>query len=254
MTSTAAGRPLRAAIFGATSGIATATARRFAAAGARIVVVGRDSEALTAVARDLKVRGAAETVVVACDFSIAIALGDAAEQAWNAFGGLDLALIAYGSLPDQAAIEADPAAAEAALALNFVSPSVILLDLARRFEAQRGGTLAVITSVAGDRGRRSNFVYGAAKGGLQRLAEGLRHRLHGAGVQVLDIRPGFVATRMTEHLPRGGFLWAQPDRVAADILRAVERRRAVLYTPWFWRPILAIVRGLPRPLFHRTSL
>jgi len=83
--------------------------------------------------------------------------------------------------------------------------------------------------------------------------EGLRHRLHAAGVQVLDIRPGFVATRMTDHLPRGGPLWAEPDKVATDIVRAMERRRAVLYTPWFWRVILAIVRALPRALFHRTS-
>src|SRR5262249_5174180 len=133
------------------------------------------------------------------------------------------------------------------------SPSVLAAHLAARFEVQRGGALALITSVAGDRGRKSNYFYGAAKGGLQLLAEGLRHRLHPAGVQVLDIRPGFVMTRMTDHLPRGGLLWAEPDRVAADIERALSRRRAVLYTPWFWRGILAIVRALPRPLFHRTS-
>ena len=243
---------MRAVIFGATSGIAVAVARRLAASGASLVLVGRDAEAIAASARDLRVRGAA-VVDITGDLADIDALGDVAERAWNAFAGLDLALISYGTLPDQAMLEADPAAAAPMLSLNLASPGVLALHLAGRFEAQRSGVLAVITSVAGDRGRKSNYLYGAAKGGLQRLLEGLRHRLYSAGVQVLDIRPGFVATRMTEHLPRGGPLWAAPDRVAADILRAVQRRRAVLYTPWFWRIILAIVCALPRPLFHRTS-
>jgi short-subunit dehydrogenase len=257
MTDITASRPsadiARAAIFGATSGIAAAAARRLAASGASLVLVGRDAEALTAGARDLKVRGAAGVVEIVGDLAAVDALGDIAARAWEPFAGLDLALLAYGTLPDQAALEADPGGAAAMLALNLASPAVLALHLAPRFEAQGTGVLAVITSVAGDRGRKSNYLYGTAKGGLQRFLEGLRHRLHPAGVQVLDIRPGFVATRMTEHLPQGGPLWAEPDRVAADILRAVRRRRAVLYTPWFWRIILAIVRALPRPLFHRTS-
>jgi decaprenylphospho-beta-D-erythro-pentofuranosid-2-ulose 2-reductase len=252
MTSQAT-RPLRAAIFGATSGIAVAVARRLASSGARLVLVGRDAAAITASVGDLKVRGAAEVVEIICDFSEIGQLGPAVNQAWQAFSGLDLALVAYGTLPDQGALEADPVAIAPMLTLNLTSPAVLASQLAPHFEAQRSGVLAVITSVAGDRGRKSNFLYGAAKGGLQRLLEGLRHRLHAAGVQVLDIRPGFVSTRMTEHLPRGGPLWAEPDKVAGDILRAVERRRAVLYTPWFWRLILLIVRSLPRPLFHRTS-
>lgn len=245
--------PQRVAIFGATSGIAVAVARRLAATGASLVLVGRDADAIAAASRDLKVRGAAAVVEIAADLAATERLGDVAAEAWGAFGGLDMALIAYGTLPDQAALEAEPAAVAPMLGLNFTSPAVLALHLAGRFEAQESGVLAVITSVAGDRGRKSNYLYGAAKGGLQKLLEGLRHRLHAAGVQVLDIRPGFVATRMTDHLPRGGFLWAEPDEVAVDIVQAIERRRAVLYTPWFWRLILAIVRALPRPLFHRTS-
>lgn len=244
----------RAAIFGATSGIASAVARRLAESGARLVLLGRDAAALEALAADLRVRGAGEVAVQPADFAATDRLEEVAASAWDAFDGLDFALVAYGTLPDQAAAEADPRAAEAALALNFVSPCLLCGLLAARFEASRSGTLAAITSVAGDRGRRSNYVYGAAKGGLQRCLEGLRHRLHGAGVAVLDIRPGFVSTRMTEHLARGGPLWAEPDRVAADIVRAAESGRAVLYTPWFWRGVMAAVRGLPRPLFHRTSL
>jgi hypothetical protein len=244
---------LRVAIFGATSEIATAVARRLASEGDSLVLVGRDSAAIAAAARDLTVRGAAQVVEVTADLAATDTLGGVAQRAWDAFAGIDVALIAYGSLPDQAALEADPAAATPMLTLNLASPAVLALHLARHFEAQRSGIIAVITSVAGDRGRKSNFLYGAAKGGLQRFLEGLRHRLFAAGVQVLDIRPGFVSTRMTEHLERGGPLWAAPDKVAADIVRAIHKRRAVLYTPWFWRGILAVVCALPRPLFHRTS-
>lgn len=246
--------PRRVAIFGATSGIASAVARRLAETGARIVLVGRDADALDGMAADLRVRGAGEVAVQVAEFAETAELPRVASAAWDAFGGLDLALLAYGTLPDQAAAEADPRVAEAALALNFVSPCLLCGLLASRFERSGSGALAVVTSVAGDRGRKSNYVYGAAKGGLQRCVEGLRHRLHAAGVAVLDIRPGFVSTRMTAHLPRGGPLWAEPDRVARDIVRATETGRAVLYTPWFWGGIMAIVRGLPRPLFHRTQL
>jgi short-subunit dehydrogenase len=139
------------------------------------------------------------------------------------------------------------------VSLNLVSPMILCLHLAGRFKTQGSGIIAVITLVAGDRGRKRNYAYGAAKGGLQRFLEGLRHRLHTAGVQVLDIRPGFVSIRMTEHLPQSGPLWAKPERVVADIMRALQRRRAVLYTPWFWRPITAIVRVLPRAVFHHTQ-
>jgi short-subunit dehydrogenase len=250
----ATANPPRVVIFGATSGIAAAVARIFAASGASLVLVGRDAEAIAAAALDLRVRGAAAVVEIAGDFAALDALGDLTDRAWSALPGADVALIAYGSLPDQASLESDPGAAPAMLALNFVSPTILALHLARRFEMQRSGVLAVITSVAGDRGRQSNYLYGAAKGGLQRLIEGLRHRLYPAGVRVLDIRPGFVATRMTDHLPQQGLLWAQPEKVANDIVRAISRRRAVLYTPWFWRGILLIVRGLPRAVFHRTSL
>jgi decaprenylphospho-beta-D-erythro-pentofuranosid-2-ulose 2-reductase len=243
----------RAAIFGGASGIATSVARQLAGEGARLLLLGRDVTMLEAAAADLRVRGAAEARVLQADFARTQSLPDLARAAWDAFGGLDLALLAYGTLPDQTTAEMDMTLTEAALTVNFVSPCLLCDRLAPHFEAARAGSIAVITSVAGERGRRSNYLYGAAKGGLQRYLEGLRHRLHPAGVQVLDVRPGFVATRMTAHLQQG-LLWAQPDRVARDILRAVGTGRAVLYTPWFWRGVMAGVRNLPRPLFHRTRL
>jgi short-subunit dehydrogenase len=244
---------LRVAVFGATSDIALAVARRYAEAGAHIVLVGRNREAVAAAASDLKVRGA-EIEIQEADFAVTSRLSEVAAAAFDRFGGLDVALVAYGSLPEQQAVESDAAEAEQALVLNFLSPALLCGELARRLEAQKAGSLAVISSVAGDRGRKSNYVYGAAKGGLQRYLEGLRHRLFASGVRVLDIRPGFVSTKMTAHLPQGGPLWADPNRVAADIVAAVQKRRPVVYTPWFWRWVMLAVRNVPAPLFHRSSL
>jgi short-subunit dehydrogenase len=247
-------QPLRVAIFGATSGIAQAVSRLYAARGAALVLVGRDRPALEDEAADLRIRGAASVEVSTADFSDTNIVVRSAAEAFDAMGGLDVALVAYGALPDQSAAQTDPHAAANALLLNFVSPALLAGELANRFETQRSGTIAVITSVAGDRGRQSNYIYGAAKGGLQRFLEGLRHRLFSAGVGVLDIRPGFVSTRMTAHLPRTGPLWAEPDLVAKTVVAAIDGNRSVLYTPWFWRPVMTLVRGVPAFLFHRSKL
>jgi decaprenylphospho-beta-D-erythro-pentofuranosid-2-ulose 2-reductase len=244
----------RVAIFGATSDIAFAVARRLVEAGAGVVLVGRDMDALERATSDLKIRGAPEVHIRQADFSRTSDLAAVADAAWDAFGGLDLALVAFGSMPKQDMAEADTCLAEQTLLINFVSPVLLCNVLAQRFESQGSGTIAVITSVAGDRGRKSNFIYGAAKGGLQRYLEGLRHRLFVKNVTVLDIRPGFVLTKMTTDMQQGGPLWASPDRIAKDILAGVKSQGAVLYTPWFWRFIMMGVRNLPAPLFHRIPL
>jgi short-subunit dehydrogenase len=246
--------PLRIAIFGATSAIAEACARGWAMQGARLFLAGRRAETLTAMARDLEIRGAKEVAVWAGDLADPASQRALLSAMDAALGTPDVALLAWGTLTDQARAEAEPAYTAAEIATNFTGPAALLLALASRFAAQGSGVIACITSVAGERGRQSNFVYGAAKGGLQRLLEGLRHKLHPKGVAVLDIRPGFVRTPMTAHLKQEGPLWAEPEQVAGDILRAVEKRRAVLHTPWFWRWVLLVVRLLPRPLFHRTRL
>ncbi|WP_112661614.1 SDR family NAD(P)-dependent oxidoreductase [Microvirga flavescens] len=241
----------RIAIFGATSGIAAATARLWAKRGERLVLLARDAEALDRLARELAAKGA-QVETTRADFADLSSLESAVSQAWNAFGGLDTAFVAYGFLPRQEETEKEPAALEEAILLNFTSPAVLANMLASRFEAQKAGMIAVITSVAGDRGRRSNYAYGAAKGGLQRFLEGLRHRLHRSRVRVLDIRPGFVSTRMTAHLPQAGALWATPEQVAPSIVSAIDRNRETLYTPRFWRAILLVARALPNAIFHRT--
>jgi len=244
----------RVAIFGATSDIAICIARRYARSGARLVLIGRDPQRLDAHAADLKLRGAAAVVCQQADFARLAELSDMVRFAWQAFAGFEVAVVAYGSLPEQASVQTSAERTVAALALNFVSPAVVLGELAPLFATQKAGVLAVITSVAGDRGRKSNYVYGSAKGGLQRFVQGLRHRLYADGVTVLDIRPGFVATKMTAHLRTSGPLWATPEKVAADIVRAINNRRTTLYTPRFWRLIMTIVRLAPGPIFHRSSL
>ena len=247
-------RPRQVAIFGATSAIAEACARAWAMQGAVLFLAGRRADELERMVRDLKVRGAHEVTVWAGDLADVGAHPGMLEALASATGTPDIVLLAWGTLTDQARAEAEPAYAASELVVNFTAPAALILALAPQLAARGGGVMACITSVAGNRGRQSNFVYGAAKGGLQRFLEGLRHRLHAKGVAVLDIRPGFVDTPMTAHIDRSGPLWATPEKVAADIVRAVARRRAVLYTPWFWRWIMLIVQLLPRPLFHRTKL
>ncbi len=247
-------KPKTVAIFGATSDIAAAVARRYAEAHCRLVLVGRDAAALASAAADLQVRGAPETCSLQADFAQLDDLPGVVAAAWNRFDSVDVALVAYGTMADQQEAERNTATAAAVMTLNFTSPALLLNELAVRFQAQGHGMIAAITSVAGDRGRKSNYVYGAAKGGLQRLLQGLRHRLAASGVGVLDIRPGFVVTKMTANLDRKGPLWATTDRVARDIVGAITARRAIRYTPGFWRLIMLVVRTVPRFVFHRTSL
>ena len=168
-------------------------------------------------------------------------------------GGIDVALIAHGSLPDQAACAASVALTRRELEVNLLSVIDLLTLLAGRMESAGGGTLAVIGSVAGDRGRQSNYVYGTAKGALAIFLQGLAHRLAPTKVRVLTIKPGFVDTPMTAAFAKGP-LWASPERVARDIERAIARGTRVLYTPWFWRWIMLVIRLVPTALFHRTKL
>jgi decaprenylphospho-beta-D-erythro-pentofuranosid-2-ulose 2-reductase len=243
------------AIFGATSAIAAATARLYAAEGARFFLVGRDPAKLARVADDLKARGAASVEAVQADLNDVDNHRALAEAAQKALGGrIDAALLAQGTLPDQAACENDGAEARAALLSNFVGPASLLTELACLMEAQNRGAIAVIGSVAGDRGRMSNYVYGSAKGGLGVFVHGLRHRLAGADVSVTLVKPGFVDTPMTAGFKKGGPLWATPERVAADIRRALEKGPATLYTPWFWRWIMRIICAVPDAIFLRTKL
>jgi decaprenylphospho-beta-D-erythro-pentofuranosid-2-ulose 2-reductase len=243
----------RLLIIGATSAIATAVARRYAQRGARIGLIARRADALDALAADLRVRGAAEVATWVLDANDIARHAGCLDAAWKRFDGVDHALLAHGVLPDQAECQASVAAALASFDTNARSVLALLTDLANRFERQGSGTIGVISSPAGDRGRASNYVYGAAKAAVTNLASGLRHRLAGRGVRVVTILPGFVDTPMTAAFPKGP-LWATPERVADDIERALARGFGAVYTPWFWRWIMLLIRHVPERLFVRTRL
>lgn len=239
-------------VIGATSAIAEATARLFAADGDALFLVGRSAAHLEHVADDLRTRGAARVDTFVMDANDLSAHETMLTRAEDALGELDTVLIAYGTLPDQAACERDVDLALAAWQTNAASPMALLTRLANRLEARGHGTLAVISSVAGERGRKTNYVYGSAKAALTTFLEGLRHRLHGRGVHVLTIKPGLVDTPMTESFEKG-VLWSTPERVARDIHRAIGRQREELYTPGFWRFVMLVIRNMPRWLFKRTN-
>ena len=246
----------RIIIFGATSAIAHATARRWVARGASVCVIGRNAQKLQSVEDDLRARAAPSAVIVSrqADLDAMSEHPALIESAVSALGGVDIALIAHGNLPDQAACQGDVQAMLAQLTTNGLSVISLGTLLANRLDAQGSGCLAVITSVAGDRGRQSNYAYGTAKGMVTRFLQGVRNRLAPRGVSVVDIRPGFVDTPMTAAIEKGGPLWAQPDQVAADIVRAVDKGRPVLYTPWFWRYIMLIITSIPERTFNRLKL
>jgi decaprenylphospho-beta-D-erythro-pentofuranosid-2-ulose 2-reductase len=245
--------PQRVLILGATSAIAQATARLLAARGAQLFLVARSAPKLEAVCADLRTRGAASAIPYLADLDDTTLHPQILSAATAALGPIDLALLAHGILGDQSQAEQDFNAAGQILYTNFLAPVSLLTLLANDFAARGTGCLAVISSVAGDRGRKSNYVYGASKGGLSIFLEGLRNRVDRLGVHVLTIKPGFVRTPMTAHLPPSP-LFAEPRVIGAGILRAVATRQDVVYLPFFWRPILFLIRLIPGGVFKGMNL
>lgn len=240
-------------VIGATSLIAHETAKLFAAQGARLGLAGRDVDKLNAVAADLKVRGAVEALVLPIQVEHTDTHTAFWERAVRALGDIDGVLIAHGSLPDQRACELSVEMTLREFGVNGLSVISLATVAGDYFERRQRGCLAVIGSVAGDRGRQSNYVYGAAKGAVAIFLAGLRNRLYKSSVSVITVKPGFVDTPMTAHLPKNA-LFAQPARVAADIHRAMERGLEIVYTPWFWRWIMLVIRHIPESVFKRLKL
>ena len=243
-----------AILFGATSSIGQATARLWAARGDRIYLVARDSAKLRAVADDLQVRGGqvVGTRVVALDEIDAQAA--VVDEAFVAMGSVDVVLVAHGVLGDPARLRESPQDLAALLHVNFVSTATLAERIVAALERQGHGTLAVIGSVAGDRGRQSNYAYGSSKGGIDVFLAGMRHRLAQSPVRVVTIKPGLVDTPMTASFPKGGPLWSSPERVGECIDRAIRSGRDIAYVPGFWRAVMLIIRHLPAFLMHRTKL
>lgn len=243
---------MKVLIIGATSAIAHETAKCFARDGAELFLVARSAEKLTAVADDLKVRGAqrVETFVLdANELERHTALFDGAIRNLN---GIDMLLIAHGTLGDQQRCEKSVEQTIKELSTNAISVISLLTLSANYFEQQRRGCIAVISSVAGDRGRQSNYVYGTAKAAVSTFMQGLRNRLAKSGVAVLTIKPGFVDTPMTADKPKG-LLFARPRSVGEGIYKAMLQGKDVVYLPWFWRPIMFVVCNIPERIFKQLS-
>ncbi len=241
-------------IVGATSAMAIAVARKFAQKGDRLFLVGRDKDKLSASANDLLVRGADKVMTFEMDANDLEIHRDMLKQAQTDLEGLDTVLIAHGTLPDQKSCEQNVQQMLHEFMTNGTSTIALLSEVANIFEQQKMGTIGVISSVAGDRGRPSNYVYGAAKSAVSTFMEGLRARMFKVGVHVLDIRPGFVDTPMTQGLNLPGMLTVSPDTVANDIYRAFEKKKNVIYTPSFWRYIMLVIKSIPSIIFKRLSL
>ena len=242
-------------MLGPLSAIAEATARKWANQGAHLLLAGRDRGRLEAMAADLRIRGGMASIYEGDLASI-----DADKtftEMVGQLGGVDVVLLAYGVLGDQKLAETNPAEAHRILTTDFTSAAAWCLAAAKVLESQRRGVLIVIGSVAGDRGRASNYVYGAAKGGLGILVQGIAHRLASTGARAVLIKSGFVDTPMTASITNKGFLWAKPQRIA-DIIVQVSmpgnRTSPVIYAPSFWRFIMYVVRFMPSFIFHRTKL
>jgi decaprenylphospho-beta-D-erythro-pentofuranosid-2-ulose 2-reductase len=243
----------RILIIGATSAIAVACARRWALEQARFALVGRNAGKLRQVAEDLKVRGADDVSVHVLDLMDFEAHAATVQACFAALGEVDVALVAHGVLSDQSLCQRDAAAARLEFATNATSVISIVTHLAAQMEQVGNGTLAVISSVAGDRGRASNYVYGSAKAAISAFCQGLQLRLHPRGVHVLTIKPGPVDTPMTAGMKLPAALTASADRVAQDIVHAAARGGGTLYTPWFWRWIMTIVRAVPTFVMMRVQ-
>ena len=240
-------------VLGATSGIALEVQRLLAHRGRELVLVARSPQRLAEVQADLAARGAGQVFTYSADLASVQQHAAIFDFACRTLPDFDTVLLAYGPMHSQEESERSVDVLLDELLVNFTSAAAILSLFAADLERRRTGCLAAITSVAGDRGRRSNYVYGSAKGALSLFLQGLRSRLHPAGVRVITIKPGPVLTPMTDHLPNSA-RFADPEQVGREIVRTLERRSPdVLYTPRIWRYVMSAVRQIPETVFKRLS-
>lgn len=241
-------------VLGGGSDIGRAVARALVGRRARTVVLaGRHPEEMEAAARELRDAGATKVEVLPFDALDPASHESFVEDVFDRFGDLDLVLVAFGVLGDQAVAETDPAAALEVARTNYIGAVSVTIPIAGRLKAQGHGTIVALSSVAGERARRSNFVYGSSKAGMDAFFCGLGDSLVGTGVQVMVVRPGFVRTKMTEGRPAAP-LSTTPEAVADAIVRGLERGRETVWVPGSMRWVMSVVRHLPRPVFRRIPL
>ncbi len=239
-------------ILGASSAIARAFCRELAERGDAMVLAGRRKDDLDATATDLKARGASAVDVVLFDARDPSSF-DAVIDTVDGVEGLISAAVFVGSMPTQEAIDADPTLIDGTVFDSFTGPAHFLTQLAPKMEERGGGTIVGVGSVAGDRGRLGNYVYGAAKAGFATYLQGLRNRMGREGVHVMTVKPGPVDTPMTFGMDDLPFM-AQPETVARDIMRGVERKRNVIYTAKIWWVIMMVIRSIPEAIFKKLSI
>ena len=240
-------------IFGATSAVGQSLAALHAQAGDSLLLLGRNRKRLRIVADDIRVRFGGNVKCISADLSIIQQHPALMAEIAGHYGDISKYYFFYGVLPDQAACEASWDSTLEALNTNFLSVASLLTLIANKIEAERNRSIVVVSSVAGDRGRQSNYVYGTSKGALSIFLQGLRNRLQKANCTIVTIKPGFIDTPMTQGIKKNR-LWAAPERVAADIYRASMKRRDEAYTPWFWRYIMLVIKHIPERIFKRLSL
>lgn len=240
-------------VLGATSAIAQAYINRVGSQCEKIVLVARDAEKLRHVADHVNSIFDASVSTITADLADVSGHDALVSSATKILEKIDCAFISYGQLTEQARCVGDPLYALDQFHLNGTSTISLSLHLARRLSQQGSGVLAVIGSVAGDRGRKSNYCYGAAKSAVESFLSGLRAEMLNSNVHVLMVKPGFVDTPMTREFKKG-FLWRSADSVAGDIDAAIRKRKSVVYTPWFWRLVMLVIKCLPEVIFKRLSL
>jgi decaprenylphospho-beta-D-erythro-pentofuranosid-2-ulose 2-reductase len=245
--------PKKILVLGATSGIAEACIRLWADRGDSLFLVARNAERLAAVAADARVRGAALVETAVANLDDTAAHPEMLAQAINALGGLDVAYLALGVLGEQPKAEKNFAEAAQIIHTNYTAPVSLLTWLANYTAQRHAGTLAVLTSVAGERGRKSNYVYGSSKAALSVFVDGLRNRIDREGVKVMTIKPGPVKTAMTEGMP-GNAKFADVDAVAATMVKAIDVGTDIVYVPGIWRIIMAVIRVIPESVFKKMNL
>jgi len=245
----------RVIILGALSAIAMAAARIYAREGAALVLVARNEARLDALAADLYARGAANVVVAAMDLEAEARNAGEHLAAWSSpMGGLDHIHLVYGYLGSQLEATASQAELSRIVTSNFTSAVHWCEAAANILRRQKHGTLVAVSSVAGDRGRQSNYAYGAAKGGLALYVQGIAHSLAGTGARAVAVKPGFVDTPMTDGLKKGGPMWASADQIGQALRRAADKGGPIQYSPGKWRIVMAMIRAVPAFVFHKTRL
>jgi decaprenylphospho-beta-D-erythro-pentofuranosid-2-ulose 2-reductase len=245
---------VKAVVLGATKGIGRAVSRLLAERGDQLYLLGRDRDDLERSASDLEQRGGGKWRVLSalCDLERPESFELALDSADRSLSGFDTVIVTAALFGTQEQLEADGERARKLLTVNFAN-TIVFCELARkRLLARGGGTLCVVSSVAGERGRKPVVLYGASKAGLSAYLEGLDHKFHTQGLRVVTVKPGFVKTSMTEGLKPPPFA-AEPEQVAQDVLRAIERGTPVVFTPRIWRLVMLVIRWLPRFVMRRIG-